>query len=186
MSDQQRTNYQRIERAIAYISDHFKDQPSLEEVAAAIHVSPFHFQRMFTEWAGVSPKKYLQYLSIEYAKSILQSRHATMLDTAYETGLSGTSRLHNLFVKIEGMTPSEYKSGGAGLRINYCFFESPFGRLIVASTDKGICYMLFTDDESRALMELQERFPKAVYHHVADELQKKALCIFEKDWQQLD
>ncbi len=186
MTDQQHINYQRIEKAITYINDHFKDQPSLEEIAAAIHVSPFHFQRMFTEWAGVSPKKFMQYMSVEYAKGLLKNRNATLWDTAYETGLSGTSRLHDLFINIEGMTPGEYKNGGAGLNINYSFAESPFGKLIVASTAKGVCHMFFEEDESRALAELKKRFPGATYYQITDKFQQDALFIFQKDWKYLD
>ena len=186
MTDQQHINYQRIEKAITYINDHFKDQPSLEEIAAAIHVSPFHFQRMFTEWAGVSPKKFMQYMSVEYAKGLLKNRNATLWDTAYETGLSGTSRLHDLFINIEGMTPGEYKNGGAGLNINYSFAESPFGKLIVASTAKGVCHMFFEEDETRALAELKKRFPGATYYQITDKFQQDALFIFQKDWKYLD
>src|SRR5215212_9318414 len=103
MNDQQQNNFGRIAEAIGYIKDNFKTQPGLDEIAEKIHLSPFHFQRLFTEWAGVSPKKFLQYLSVEYAKSVLKEKQATLFDAAYETGLSGTSRLHDLFVKIEGM-----------------------------------------------------------------------------------
>ena len=186
MIDQQQINYQRIEKAISYIKDNFKDQPSLDEVAAAVHLSPFHFQRLFTEWAGVSPKKFIQYLSLEYAKSLLKDRSSTLLDTAYETGLSGTSRLHDLFINIEGMTPGEFKNGGAGLVINYCFAESPFGKMIVASTSKGVCHMFFEDNEERALVDLEKRFPNAIYHQITDRFQQDALFIFQEDWRQLN
>lgn len=186
MIDQQKINYQRIEKAISYIKDNFKDQPSLDEVAAAVHLSPFHFQRLFTEWAGVSPKKFIQYLSLEYAKSLLKDRSSTLLDTAYETGLSGTSRLHDLFINIEGMTPGEFKNGGAGLVINYCFAESPFGKMIVASTSKGVCHMFFEDNEERALVDLEKRFPNAIYHQITDRFQQDALFIFQEDWRQLN
>lgn len=186
MIDQQHINYQRIEKAIAYIKDNFKDQPSLSEIAAAVHLSSFHFQRMFTEWAGVSPKKFIQYLSLEYAKGLLKDRGSTLLDTAYETGLSGTSRLHDLFINIEGMTPGEFKNGGEGLVINYCFAESPFGKLIVASTSKGVCHMFFDDNEAQALADLEKRFPNAAYHQNTDKFQQDALFIFQKDWKQLN
>lgn len=186
MIDQQHINYQRIEKAIAYIKDNFKDQPSLNEIAAAVHLSPFHFQRLFTEWAGVSPKKFIQYLSLEYAKGLLKDCGSTLLDTAYETGLSGTSRLHDLFINIEGMTPGEFKNGGEGLAINYCFAESPFGKLIVASTTKGICHMFFDDNEVRALADLEKRLPNAAYHQITDKFQQDALFIFQEDWKQLN
>src|ERR1700748_1185497 len=124
METQESINYQRIADAINYIRLNFKEQPNLDEVAEKVNLSPFHFQRMFTDWAGVSPKKFLQYLSIDYAKSMLQDNGATLFDTAFETGLSGTSRLHDLFIGIEGMTPGEYKNGGESLAINYSFAES--------------------------------------------------------------
>ncbi|RQO71947.1 cysteine methyltransferase [Pedobacter sp. KBW06] len=178
-------DYHRIEKAIDYLKVNFKQQPSLEDVAAHVYLSPFHFQRMFKEWAGVTPKKFLQYLSIEYAKGMLKDQQNTLFDVAYETGLSGTSRLHDLFIKIEGMTPGEYKNGGAQLQINYSFAESPFGSLIVAATPKGICYMAFADDPDLAFQELQERFPNAKYRQVLDMMQQNALYIFGKDWSRL-
>ncbi len=188
MTDQENTNYNynRIAQAIEYINIHFKDQPSLDEIAGAIGVSPFHFQRLFTEWAGVSPKKFMQYLSIEYAKNLLKKEQSSLLDTAYKTGLSGTSRLHDLFVSIEGMTPGEFKNGGEKLAINYCFAESPFGNLIVASTTKGICHLFFEEDEKQALHDLRQRFPNAQYHQTVEKFQKDALSVFQYDWTQLD
>src|SRR3954469_22988872 len=100
METQNNINYERIAEAIAYIRLNFKEQPSLDEVAEKVNLSPFHFQRMFTEWAGISPKKFLQYLSLEYAKGILKDKQATLFDAAFETGLSGTGRLHDLFINI--------------------------------------------------------------------------------------
>jgi AraC family transcriptional regulator of adaptative response/methylated-DNA-[protein]-cysteine methyltransferase len=147
METQETINYQRIADAINYIRLNFKDQPNLDEVAEKVHLSPFHFQRMFTDWAGISPKKFLQYLSVEYAKNILKEKQATLFDAAFETGLSGTGRLHDLFINIEGMTPAEYKNGGQALAINFSLAESPFGNILVASTPKGICYLAFADDK---------------------------------------
>src|SRR6187551_2969570 len=126
METQETINYNRIAEAIAYIKLNFKTQPNLDEVAEKVNMSPFHFQRMFTDWAGISPKKFLQYLSVEYAKGILKEKQATLFDAAFETGLSGTGRLHDLFINIEGMTPAEYKNGGMALQINYSFAETPF------------------------------------------------------------
>ena len=150
MTEQQHIDYNRIAEAIDYISTNFKNQPNLEEVAEKIHLSPFHFQRLFTDWAGTSPKRFLQYISLDYAKKLLKENQATLFETAYETGLSSTGRLHDLFVNIEGMTPAEYKNGGKGLDIHYDFLESPFGKIIVASTRKGICFMAFYDEEMLA------------------------------------
>lgn len=186
METQANINYTRIAEAIDYIKANFKSQPTLDEVAEKIHLSPAHFQRLFTEWAGTSPKKFLQYISIEHAKRMLKAEQATLFDTAFETGLSGTSRLHDLFVSIEGMTPAEYKNGGKNLYVNYSFAESPFGSLIVASTDKGVCYMAFEEDEARALNDLKSRFPNATFQRKLDLLQQNALFIFQNDWTQLN
>lgn len=185
METQAGLNYRRITEAIEYIRTNFKSQPSLDEVAEKIHLSPSHFQRLFTEWAGTSPKRFLQYISVEYAKRILKEEQASLFDTASETGLSSTSRLHDLFVNIEGMTPAEYKNAGNNLHINYSFAESPFGSLIVASTTKGVCYMAFEDHEEKALSDLIAKFPNAVFQRKLDVLQQNALFIFQNDWTQL-
>ena len=174
-------NYQRIAEAIAYIRDHFREQPSLEEVAARVHLSPFHFQRLFSEWAGTTPKKFLQFISLEHAKQLLTEQKATLFDTAFDIGLSGTGRLHDLFISMEGMTPAEYKNGGSNLTVRYSFAETPFGRLIVASTDKGICYMAFDKDDEEALNNLRLRFPNALFTQQQDRMQQNALSIFQND-----
>ncbi|MBB6109950.1 AraC family transcriptional regulator, regulatory protein of adaptative response / methylated-DNA-[protein]-cysteine methyltransferase [Mucilaginibacter lappiensis] len=185
MNTQEKINYDRIAEAINYIKLNFKHQPNLDDVAEKVHLSPFHFQRLFTDWAGISPKKFLQYLSLDYAKNLLKDKQATLFDTAFETGLSGTGRLHDLFINIEGMTPAEYKNGGKELNINYSFAESPFGNIIVASTPKGICYMAFADDRENAFGRLLEQFPNATYTQVVDVAQQDALHIFKKDWSEL-
>src|SRR6476661_2041736 len=149
MNPQETINFNRIAEAIDYLTQNFRAQPTLEEVAKKIHLSPFHFQRLFSEWAGVSPKKFLQFLTVEYAKNRLKEKSVTLLDAAFETGLSGTGRLHDLFIGIEGMTPGEYKNGGAALSINYSYAETPFGTILVASTQKGICHMAFADDAQK-------------------------------------
>ena len=182
MNSQQETNYNRIAEAIDYINTHYKTQPDLEEVAAKVALSPFHFQRLFTEWAGVSPKKFLQYITVAHAKKMLVDNGATLFDTAIETGLSGTSRLHDLFIGIEGMTPGEYKNGGESLSINYSYAETPFGKILVASTPKGICHIGFADDEGVALKVLKSSFPNANYNQVVDLVQQHALFIFTQDW----
>lgn len=185
MTTQNQIHYSRIVEAIEYIKANFKDQPNLDEVAEQVHLSPFHFQRLFSEWAGTTPKKFLQYISIEHAKKLLTDKQASLFDTAFETGLSGTSRLHDLFVNIEGMTPAEYKNGGKNLHINYSFAESPFGNLIVASTLKGVCYMAFEDDEEKALNNLKSKFPNASFQRKLDLQQQNALFIFQNDWSKL-
>jgi len=185
MSVQENINYTRIAEAIEYIKTNFKTQPNLDEVAQKVHLSPFHFQRLFSEWAGTSPKKFLQYISVEHAKKLLKENQATLFETAYETGLSGTSRLHDLFINIEGMTPAEYKNGGKNLAINYSFAESPFGNLLVASTGKGICRMAFYEDEPAAFSGLQTHFPNAQFNQKLDLIQQNALFIFQNDWSKL-
>lgn len=185
MYEQEQLNYNRIAEAIEYIKTNFKEQPSLEALAAKVHLSPFHFQRLFTEWAGTTPKKFLQYISIEHAKHLLSQQHASLSDAAFETGLSGTSRLHDLFINIEGMTPAEYKNGGKNLQINFSYAESPFGNLIVASTSKGICYMAFEEDEISALTQLKKHFMNAQFQQKLDLIQQHALFIFQNDWSKL-
>ncbi|MDT8415345.1 MAG: methylated-DNA--[protein]-cysteine S-methyltransferase [Flavobacteriaceae bacterium] len=186
MMTQQQINYNRIAEAITYIKQNFKIQPNLDEVAEKVHLSPFHFQRLFSDWAGTSPKKFLQYTTVEYAKRLLKENQATLFETAYQTGLSGTGRLHDLFVNIEGMTPAEYKNGGKNLSINYSFAESPFGNILLASTEKGICYMAFSEDTSVAFQHMQSHFPNACFKQQLDESQQNARCIFTLDWNSLN
>lgn len=185
MNTQETINYNRIAEAIDYIKANFKEQPNLDEVAEKVHLSPFHFQRLFSDWAGTSPKKFLQYTSLEHAKKLLKENQATISETAYQTGLSGTSRLHDLFVNIEGMTPAEYKNGGKNLAINYSFAESPFGNIIVASTQKGICFMAFAEDEANGFSALKDKFPNAEFSRKLDLVQQNALFIFQNDWSKL-
>ncbi|RKR09582.1 AraC family transcriptional regulator of adaptative response/methylated-DNA-[protein]-cysteine methyltransferase [Flavobacterium sp. 90] len=185
MNTQENINYNRIAEAIDYIKANFKDQPNLDEVAEKVHLSPFHFQRLFSDWAGTSPKKFLQYTSLEHAKKLLKENQATISETAYETGLSGTSRLHDLFVNIEGMTPAEYKNGGKNLEINFSFAESPFGNIIVASTNKGVCFMAFAEDEEIGFLDLKNKFPNATFSRKLDLAQQNALFIFQNDWSKL-
>ena len=185
MSESQSINYQRIAEAIAYIQANFKNQPSLDEIAEQVHLSPFHFQRIFSDWAGVSPKKFMQYLSVEYAKQLLKGKEATLFEAAQKTGLSGTGRLHDLFVKIEGMTPGEYKNGGENLHINFSFSESPFGEIIIASTSKGICHLAFFSDQEEGASLMKSCFPNASYHQLVDEIQQEALTFFQHDWNKL-
>jgi AraC family transcriptional regulator of adaptative response/methylated-DNA-[protein]-cysteine methyltransferase len=159
-------HYSTIASAIEFLTANAKKQPSLEEVAAHVHMSPYHFQRIFTEWAGVSPKKFLQFLTVNYAKQLLASnKQISLFNAADEAGLSGTGRLHDLFVKIESMTPAEFREGGRNLHINYAFSECAFGRYIAAATDRGICHVAFVDsDEKNAIDELQNNWPEATLH----------------------
>ena len=174
---QKQLQFERIAQAIEYIQQNFKDQPNLDEVAAHVHLSPAHFQRLFTEWAGTSPKKFLQYISLEHAKSILK-QDQSVLDATFETGLSSTSRLHDLFIQIEGMTPAEYKNGGAQLVIEYRFSETLFGQVFIASTKKGICAITFADHKDLALQQLVAKFPNAQFVEGENDLQNNALSAF--------
>lgn len=135
-------DYLRIEQAILYLENHYKEQPALEEVAANIGLSEYHFQRLFTRWAGVSPKRFLQFLTKEGAKGLLD-RSENLLDTTHQVGLSSLGRLHDLFVTAEAVTPGEYKSRGAGVTIRYGIHPTPFGKALIATTERGICHLSF-------------------------------------------
>ncbi|MFN0080878.1 MAG: methylated-DNA--[protein]-cysteine S-methyltransferase [Ferruginibacter sp.] len=186
MYSQNETDFSRIAEAIYFIKNNFIAQPSLEEIAQHVHVSPSHFQKMFIEWAGVSPKKFLQYISINYAKSKLRNEQTTLFDAALETGLSSTGRLHDLFINIEGMTPGEYKNGGENLTIRYSYDESIFGKIITAATAKGICYMAFFEKEDVALSILVKSFPNAFFMEEENHFQATISKIFSKDGASLE
>ena len=160
-SPQAQRDYRRIEAAIAHIAAHHPESPSLDETAAVANLSPFHFQRMFSRWAGVSPKRFARYLSLEQARAALRGDGASCLDAAFDAGLSGPGRLHDLFVTIEAMTPGEFRRGGAGLAIGYGFAPSLFGEVLVAATSRGICHIAFADDRMAALDRLRAAFPAA-------------------------
>jgi AraC family transcriptional regulator, regulatory protein of adaptative response / methylated-DNA-[protein]-cysteine methyltransferase len=177
-------DYTRISKAIEYIEANYRNQPSLEEVAKEVYLSPFHFQRLFKEWAGVSPKKFLQYISLQHAKTLLQQQ-VSIAEASYETGFSGTSRLHDLFVSIEGMTPGEYKNGGQGLVIEYGFAQVPFGEIIIASTAKGICNLFFIKNRKAAIEELKRQWPNATIKECKEIKQENILHFFNKDWSNL-
>ena len=176
------TDFDRIADAIYYIADNFDAQPDLETVAKRANLSPSHFQRLFTQWAGTSPKKFLQYISLEQAKKLLKEDQSSMLQTTLKTGLSSPGRLYDLFINIEGMTPGEYKNGGENLNMNYSIADTPFGDMLIASTQKGIAHMAFADNESHALAALNSQFPHANFTMRLDLLQKNALHIFTRDW----
>ncbi|TGE28893.1 bifunctional transcriptional activator/DNA repair enzyme AdaA [Hymenobacter metallicola] len=175
------TDYQRIAAAIGYIQNNFRAQPTLEQIAEQAHWSPFHFQRKFQEWAGVSPKKFLQYLSVAHAKHLLQ-RQASVAEATYATGLSGPGRLHDLFVTLEAMTPGEYRQGGASLTIGYSFGESRFGPYLVASTSKGICRLHFADDADQALTELRQEWPQATLRAQASPEHAQVARFFAREF----
>lgn len=159
---EQHANYQRVASAIRYLSDKQLTQPSLAELAAHVGVSEFHLQRIFTEWAGVSPKQFLQFLTKENAKRLLRS--SSVMDSALACGLSGSGRLHDLMIKAERVTPGEYRSMGAGLQIHYGSCPSPYGLCFIAANHRGICKIAFFDEqetEANLLAELQAEWAAA-------------------------
>lgn len=162
-------HYQVIARALAEIDAAGGQALSLDDLAARLKMSPAHFQRVFSAWVGVSPKRYQQYLTLDHARRLLADRF-TVLDTALETGLSGTGRLHDLFIRWEAMSPGDYARGGAGLEIGYGWFDSPFGEVLAMGTTRGLCGMAFASDCGRAaaLADLTGRWPEATYREAPE------------------
>ena len=155
-------DYARIEKAIHYIEKNFRRQPNLEEVAQSVGLSDYHFHRLFTRWAGISPKRFVQFLTAEYARGLLKESQSA-LEAAYEAGLSGPGRLHDLIVNVYAVTPGELKVEGAGLTIRYGVHPSPFGACLLATTDKGICDLSFLPGlrAGEAEAELRKRWRRA-------------------------
>jgi AraC family transcriptional regulator of adaptative response/methylated-DNA-[protein]-cysteine methyltransferase len=168
-------NYTRIAEAITFITENIKEQPSLEQVAEKIHLSPFHFQRLFTEWAGVSPKKFLQFLTADYLKGKIRET-SNLFEAAESAGLSSPSRVHDLFTGIEAVTPQEYKSAGKGLQIWFGHHDTPFGGCFIAVTERGICAMAFITAEELA-EETQRLAAKWAFAELIADKQKTAPYI---------
>jgi len=156
--------YRRIEKAIHFLEENFRRQPGLKEVARQVGLSEYHFHRLFSRWAGVSPKRFLQFLTADYARRLLRES-ANVLDAAYETGLTGPGRLHDLIVNVYAMTPGELKEEGAGLTIRFGVHPSPFGDCLVAVTDRGICAVAFLSAERgrEAREKLENRWRRATF-----------------------
>ena len=173
-------HYETITKAIRYLNEHKKQQPSLDEIAKHVHLSKFHFQRLFRQWAGVSPKDFLQYLTIEDAKTALRKGKSTM-ESAFEVGLSGNSRLHDLFLKIEACTPGQFKERGSDLVIKWEILYTPFGQAIVGETSKGICHISFGLNEHSLIDDLHRAFPLA---HFQKELASNSINVkqYFDDW----
>ncbi|MBE0593196.1 MAG: methylated-DNA--[protein]-cysteine S-methyltransferase [Gemmatimonadales bacterium] len=169
----------RIADAIAFLQQHYRRQPSLDEAAAAVGLSPYHFQRLFRRWAGVSPKRFLQYLTIEHARAALDEGRS-LLETSYDAGLSGPGRLHDLFVTFDAVTPGQYKARGAGLSIDYGFIPTPFGEGFVAQTERGVCGLAFVDAGGRAgvLDDYRSRFPGARFRPAPTAADRTGRLIF--------
>ena len=155
-------DYERIEKAIQFLADNFHSQPNLKEIAGKIHVSEYHFQRLFSRWVGISPKRFLQFLTKEYAKTLLE-KSINLLDVTYESGLTSPGRLHDLFVSCEAVTPGEYKAKGDGLEIAYGYHATPFGECLLAKTDRGICGLSFVqhNDRRSVYADLEDRWQNA-------------------------
>lgn len=168
-------DYQRMADTLAWISRHFEEQPTLADIASRAGASPYHFQRLFSRWVGLSPKKYVQHLTLERAKASLDASQS-VLAAAFAAGLSSPGRLHDLFVNIEAVTPGEYKQGGAGLVIRHGVHDSPFGPCLLMHTARGICGLAFIDedDQGRSLACMAKRWPNATL--VADPAPGEALA----------
>lgn len=154
------SDYDRIEKAMAYLVEKAGDQPSLEQVAAHVHLSPYHFQRLFCQWAGTTPKRFLQVLTLEHGKKLLENS-PSLMDVSHQLGLSGSSRLHDHFVQLEAVTPGEYKAKGKQLCIEYGVHATPLGQMFVATTPRGVCRAGFVDFTSaeELLEELHRTWP---------------------------
>lgn len=163
-------DYERVERAIEYLEKHFHRQPSLGEIAAGVNLSEYHFQRLFSRWVGISPKRFLQFLTKEYAKKLI-AESKNILDATYDSGLSSPGRLHDLFVTCEAVTPGQYKAKGSGVRLAYGFHPSPFGKCLLAATEKGICALRFvpSGNDRRMVDWLQQQWPRATLENRQDQ-----------------
>ncbi len=175
------SDYARIERTLAFLADHVDEQPELDRVAAEIGLSPHHFQRLFTRWVGVSPKKFLQYLSLDRAKSCL-AEAGSVLDAAHVAGLSGPGRLHDLFIAHEAVTPGEYKRRGEGLTIAYGYADSPFGEALIMTSPRGLCGLAFVGAGGReaCFADMAARWQKARFVRDEDAVERLARAIFAR------
>lgn len=173
--------FSHVADAIESITRNYREQPSLFDKAEECNISSPHLQRLFTEWAGVSPKKFLHYISANHVRKVLENRQEILADAASLLEFSDAESSHDVCIRIERMTQAEYKVGGRGLVINYGFADTRFGEVLVASTSKGVCHMAFSDDREQALNELGQHFPFAVFERSSDELQERALAVFRMD-----
>lgn len=175
----QSEDYRRVEKIIRYMETNFRTQPNLDELAAQVNLSKFHFERLFKRWAGISPQQFVGYLTLEYSKEQLINA-STVFDSAFEAGLSGSSRLHDLFVNFEAMSPGEYKNQAAGIEISYGFCPTIFGECLLATTARGICFLGFVYDNDRddLLHQLYQTYPKAKFIEKSSEIKPSIEKIF--------
>lgn len=175
------SDYERIAKAILFITERVNKQPSLDEIAAHLHLSPFHFQRLFSRWVGVTPKRYLQTLTVEHAKQLL-AESKPLLEVSDSLGLSSGSRLYDHFVQLEAVTPGEFKKGGAGLTIFYAIHPSPFGNVFIALTQRGICQLSFLDQDNidELLCDLKLKWPYAELQECFDTTTKVVETMFSQ------
>jgi len=173
-------DYERIEQAIRFLEENFRRQPGLEEIAGHLGLSEYHFQRLFTRWVGISPKRFLQYLTKEYVEKLLQESH-NVLEVTYASGLSSPGRLHDLLVSCEAVTPGEYKTQGEGVLIQYGFHPSPFGEYLLALTARGICNLMFVQSDGRAgaVNHLKAHWKRARFEENQIATQKLAQSVFQ-------
>ncbi|TNF48787.1 methylated-DNA--[protein]-cysteine S-methyltransferase [bacterium] len=173
------SDYERVEKAICYLEEHASEHPALEDVALHVGLSRYHFQRLFRRWAGVSPKRFLQFLTAEKAKGLLRES-ASVLETAYEVGLSGSGRLHDLFVSVEAVTPGQFKSRGVGTQIRYGIHDSPFGHCLIGLTEHGICTLWFLENNNQehALEKFREEWQTAKVLHDHETTREIAEKVF--------
>lgn len=174
-----KSDYQRIAQAIEFINANAKQQPSLKNIAAHLHLSPFHFQRLFSQWAGVAPKKYLQILTVDRAKQLL-AQSKPLAEVSDSVGLSGSSRLHDHFVQLEAASPGEFKAGGAGMEIRYSVIGGPFGDAFIAVTPRGICKLSFLSNNNieQQIVDLNAQWPAAKLVNQASETTRMVEALF--------
>jgi AraC family transcriptional regulator of adaptative response/methylated-DNA-[protein]-cysteine methyltransferase len=180
--EKQTHDYDLVKHTLAFISENWRDQPSLETLADQAGLSPTHLQRLFTRWAGLSPKAFLQAVTLDHARGLLRDS-ASILDASYELGLSGPGRLHDLFVTHEGMSPGIYKAHGRGLNIQYGFHDCPFGRALILITSEGLAGLAFADHgkEKSVLADMTARWPEATYAENQQATAAYAKRIFESE-----
>ncbi len=176
-------DYARVRRAIRYLTEHWREHPSLDALAAEMGLNATQAQKLFHRWAGLTPKQFVQAITLDHARALLAERE-TVLDTAYDVGLSGPGRLHDLFVTHEAMTPGEYRNRGDGVEIAYGFHPGPFGLALVMATPRGLCGLAFCDDDedkANTLADMMRRWPRATFTEDAEATAALAQRIFDRD-----